>query len=303
MFDLLWRISGDTSPLKQKVDALGPHFEKAGKKIGDRFHLGIAAGASAAVIAATMALRKALGEAFQDAGRNVREAARLAIPIDEFEKVSLLAEHSARSVDDLVAALKAGGPAAAELRKSMEDLRRVDGPGIGDETSKRLALGSGVMRNVWNGFKSLVGDIAGKGIQAASVLSHGVVGAGAGVKAMLSGGSFSEVLSDYVARGMMAADTDATRIILANQRGKMVDNLLKRDRSTGKQSESSKPSKALAVMVHRPDATTDELSRVGIGTFASGSEQKRYQDQSLKYLRELLAESRKANDLGGGVEV
>ncbi len=84
MWDLIFRIGGDTSPIKRDIDRLGPHFEKAGKKIGERFHLGLAHGVAAIAIGAGVAIQRALGESIGDAVKALKESARLGTTLEEY---------------------------------------------------------------------------------------------------------------------------------------------------------------------------------------------------------------------------
>lgn len=118
---------------------------------------------------------------------------------------------------------------------------------------------------------------------------------GEGLWAMLKGGSFTETFSDRLAQGITAADSDATRTILANGRAQMAANALKRSQEAGKSTDRKKSTgDRQSFLVKRPDTESDALTRVGIGTAAFDNSQQAFQSRSLEYLKQIAAATKAA---------
>jgi hypothetical protein len=155
-WDLFFKVGADTKPMRQDLERAGAHMDAAGKKIGKRFGLSWKDAFAGVVITAFGTIAAAFRGSMQDAVENLRGAARLQLPVDDFAALKALAEETGTAVDILAEALKKGGMEAANLRKQMDETRKglVEQPdwAVGWLKAMSNAAGTG-----WQSFKNIVG--------------------------------------------------------------------------------------------------------------------------------------------------
>lgn len=306
MSDLMFRLGGDTSPMRRKLDELGPYFQEGGKKLAQRLNLGIAGGMAALGFLLVQTIRRAAGEAVTDAMEAVRESSKLGVTVTEFQQLKQLADATGQSIDTMVKSLKLGGQAAQEMRTAMAGVSQAAGGTIGEDNAKRIAFAGQVGSTAWQGTKRMVGTGLGYLAEFGSRTIGNVTGVAKGIGALLKGKGFAEayeVMTDEIAQGATAADTANTRQIVASGRAKIAASLVDRDEQAKKDAEADAKKKAAAAKkalsaIRMDKYEIDELSRVGIGHARTGYDQKSYQEQSLDYLKRIEANTGDLKEMG-----
>lgn len=298
---MMFRLGADSTPLRRELDRLAPHFEEAGKKVGNKFKLGIASGMAAAVIGVAMTISRAIGEAIGDAVRDSRNASKFGVLVEEMQLIQQHADLTGASVENIVKQLRLGGVAAAELRKQMGVDRKSEGGGTSDGANRSLSFLGGVGRTAWNNGKAIAGSVAGLFTEAANVAVHGVTGFYKGIGTALRTGSISagyETYTDSIAQGMAGSHTFATRENMRHMR----QNFAQKKLEEAEEAARKKPKVERMPLIKAPEGQVDALTRVGIGTVATGADIRAFQEKSLKYLQDISRNTAKSADPMAGVE-
>lgn len=291
----MFSLGGDTTPLRRSLDKLSPQLEAAGRKMGERLNLGVAAGIAALGVAIVSTIKRSAGDAIADALNTVRESSRLDVTISEFQQIHRLAETTGASVSDLAKGLKAGGAAATELRKSMAALSAAGGGNASEQATASLAHAGRVGRTAWSGAKQLAGGALGWLVERGNVLTGAASGLWRGAGEAIRKRSLAagyDVFTDHLAEGMTASDTGLTRDRLASARVRMLAKSL--SKAEGAQGNKLTDEKARAATLRSElaalrvgSADPDELSRIGIAHGRSSSEGAELQKDANRYLREI----------------
>jgi hypothetical protein len=279
IWDLIFKIGGDTKPLRQDLERAGAHMEEAGKKVGKRFGLTWKDSLAGVVFTAAAAVGTAFYKAMEQAVDRARGAAKLGIDVEDFDALKAVADATGVAAETLADALKRGGDDAARLRKEMAEANK----GLVGASERATGFNLAWSKAIATGLQSFT-NLVGLG---AGVLSN-VVGAGAGVvsglKTLVSTGSFSqayESFTDQIASADTAGDT-----ALANQRV-MTGNALILEKKKKAREEEERKKAARTVKGEGFGMSADALAQVGIlyNRFGMNQAQQQWQDDMLVTLK------------------
>jgi len=261
------------------MDEMGSHLQGAGKKIGKKFNIGWAAGLGTLGIGAILGLTRVASEAIQKLSDETREAAKLGVTLEDYQKLATLSDLSGESAKKFADALKEGGTNAAYIRTQMEEMAKTQNDIVSRE--QKNAIG-GWLTDFWN---SLKGTAMG--------VHQGIV------QSLMNGPAAGiEAASDYFAKGETARGTEETNAKvaagLAHIVNKDAENKAAKEKAERDAANASASNRNRARVTGDPFAymrpgamNADSLSQVGIGHSRQGQELKQYQAQSITYLRRI----------------
>jgi hypothetical protein len=283
LWDLLFRVGGDTKPLRQDLERAGAHMDEAGRKIGKRFGLSWSSAIAGVAITAGAAITAALHRSMEQAVERARGASKLGINVEDFDALKSVSEATGVSMEILADALKRGGDDAARLRAEMEEANK----GLIGASERATGFNLAWSKAISTGLQSFTNLVGMAGGVASNVIGAGA-GVVAGIKSLFTGGGLSgayEAFTDQIARGDTAGDT-----ALANQRVMTAEaQILEKKKKRRDEEEKEKNRIKPVVKGEQSQVSADALAQVGIlfNRFGANMDQQQWRDDMLTATREI----------------